>query len=194
MTQAESLATLEEELREVMQQIRDFVMKTDARLFTVRPDPMRWSAAECLSHLSITTAGFLPSIRKGIEDAKAKGSGSDREPAMDWLGAALRWFMEPPFRSKVKTSQPFVPKSVRAKADALAEFESTQGQLIELVRQSSGVDISGIKIRSAFDQRVRYNVFSAFRIIAAHERRHLWQARNVIAEIAEGMAQQVNPS
>ncbi len=183
MTQREVLTSLDEELQQVMQHARDFVAKTDGRVFTVRPDPLSWSAAECLSHLSITTGQFLPILSKAIDDAKAAGGESDRVPAMDWLGSALRWFMEPPFRSKVKTSQPFVPKSVRAKADALAEFEATQNQLIELVRRSGGLDLTSLKVKSAFDRRVHYNVYSAFRIVAAHERRHLWQAEKAVRDL-----------
>ncbi len=184
MTQRDVLTSLEDELQQALSHAREFVAKTDGRLFTVRPDPMRWSAAECISHLSITTGQFLPILSKAIDDAKATGNSSDRIPAMDWLGSALRWFMEPPFRSKVKTSQPFVPKSVRAKADALAEFEATQNQLIELVRRSAGLDLTPLKIQSAFDRRVHYNVYSAFRIIAAHERRHLWQAEQTVRDLA----------
>ena len=186
MTQGEVLTSLEDELQQVVNHAREFVTRTDGRLFTVRPDPMRWSAAECISHLSITTGQFLPILSKAIDDAKASGSSSDRIPAMDWLGSALRWFMEPPFRSKVKTSQPFVPKSVRAKADALAEFETTQTQLIDLVRRSAGLDLTNMKIKSAFDRRVHYNVYSAFRIVAAHERRHLWQAEQTVHDLIGG--------
>ncbi len=180
MTQSEVLSSLEDELQQVMHHARDFVTQTDGRFFTVRPDPLRWSAAECLSHLSITTSEFLPILGKAINDARATGVTSNSVPSMDWLGAALRWFMEPPFRSKVKTSQPFVPKSVRAKADALAEFEVTQNQLIELVHQAAGLDLTRLRIQSAFDRRVHYNVYSAFRIIASHERRHLWQAGQAV--------------
>ena len=34
--------------------------------------------------------------------------------------------------------------------------------------------------RVPFDSRVKYNVYSAFLIVAAHQRRHLWQAEQAI--------------
>jgi hypothetical protein len=40
-----------------------------------------------------------------------------------------------------------------------------------------------MKIISPFDRRVRYNVFSAFRIVVAHQRRHLWQAEQAVASL-----------
>jgi hypothetical protein len=42
---------------------------------------------------------------------------------------------------------------------------------------------------SPFDSRVRYNLFSAFRIIAAHQRRHLWQAEQAIGSLKDRMGQ-----
>ena len=33
---------------------------------------------------------------------------------------------------------------------------------------------------SPFDKRVKYNMYSAFRILIAHERRHLWQAEQAV--------------
>lgn len=185
MTQDQALAQVEAELTDATLRARKLVADTEGRLFTVRPDPMRWSAAECIAHLSITTREFIPALRESIAAAVRAGRNSDAVPTMDWLGSALRWFMEPPIRSKVKTAQPFVPKSVRAKAEALAEFESLQTELIDVIRFAKGIDLRKLKIRSAFDRRVRYNVYSAFRIIAAHERRHLWQAEKAICVLRE---------
>lgn len=171
------------ELDEATEQARRLVAETDARLFTVRPDAMRWSAAECLGHLSITTNEFLPILRSAIENGLNRNLRSAREPGMDTLGRVLRWFMEPPIRSKVKTTQPFVPRAIRAKAEALAEFEAAQRELVALVNAAKGLDVRKIKVRSAFDKRVSYNLYSAFRIIAAHERRHLWQAEQAVCAL-----------
>jgi hypothetical protein len=32
---------------------------------------------------------------------------------------------------------------------------------------------------------VRYNVYSAFRVVTAHERRHLWQARRAALAVRQ---------
>jgi hypothetical protein len=101
---------------------------------------------------------------------------------MDLLGRILRWFLEPPIRQRVKTTAPFVPKAVRTKADAFSEFAGLQEKLVELLRDARDTDL-GQKIVSPFDKRVRYNLYSAFRIMAAHERRHLWQAEQAVAQL-----------
>jgi DinB superfamily len=178
----DALQDVEQELEEAARRARALVDGTEARLFTVRPNPRSWSAAECLSHLSISTEMFLPVLKKAIEDARAKGTKSGA-PKMDLMGRVLRWFLEPPIRSRVKTTAPFVPRSVRAKSEALAEFATLQQQLKALLREMKDFDLSKMKIVSPFDKRVRYNVYSAYRIITAHQRRHLWQAEQAVASL-----------
>ena len=177
---ADPLDELEQELNEATRRAWALVQSTDGRLFTVRPQPGRWSAAECLAHLSLSTDLFLPVLRKAMSEPRSNAK--KKVPKMDLLGRILRWFLEPPIRQRVKTSAPFVPKAVRAKADAFGEFAALQEKLMDVLRDAREADLSR-KIVSPFDKRVKYNLYSAFRIIAAHERRHLWQAEQTVAEL-----------
>jgi hypothetical protein len=123
---------------------------------------------------------FLPIVRTAIDDARSRNLAANGDPSMDFLGSILRWFLEPPIRQRVKTSAPFVPKSTRAKAEAFGEFAALQTKLHDLLREARGLDLKKIKVVSPFDKRVRYNLYSAFRIIVAHQRRHLWQAARAV--------------
>jgi len=178
----EALEDVEKELNEATRRAWTLVQSTDGRLFTVRPRAMSWSAAECLAHLTLSTELFLPVLRKAIDASRAKSGKKGASPRMDVMGSLLRWFMEPPIRMRSKTTAPFVPKSVRAKADAFGEFASLQEKLIDLLRDARNADLRR-KLVSPFDKRVRYNIYSAFRIVAAHQRRHLWQAEQAIADL-----------
>lgn len=183
MTADDAVAGLEGEINEATDRARKLVENIDGRRFTVRPAPTRWSAAECLAHLSLATESFLPVLRKTIDEARTKSITSDKAPQMDIIGWILRWLMEPPARSRFKTRAPFVPRSTRAKAEALGEFTSLQARLLEMLHEARGLDFARMRLVSPFDQRVKYNLFSAFRIIAAHQRRHLWQAEQAVAEL-----------
>lgn len=175
-----AIERIETELDEAVARAKSLVDGTDGRFFTVRPHPGSWSAAECLSHLSISTEMFLPVLTAALEEARTKGWLTESEPKMDLLGRVLRWFLEPPIHQKVKTTAPFVPKAIRARADALREFTTLQQRLREILDASRGLDLRRVKIVSPFDKRVRYNVYSAFLIVTAHQRRHLWQAEQAI--------------
>lgn len=177
------LHDIQRELNEATARAWALVKSTDGRFFTVRPNSASWSAAECLSHLSISTEMFLPVLRNALEDARRRNVLARKRPRMDLLGRILRWFLEPPIRQRVKTAAPFVPRAVRAKAEAFGEFASLQEKLADLIRAAEGLDLMRIRVASPFDRRVRYNAYSAFRIIAAHQRRHLWQAEQAIAAL-----------
>src|SRR4051812_7465774 len=116
MAAVNPIADVEKELNEATHRAWTLVQSTDGRLFTVRPDPSSWSAAECLSHLSISSEMFLPVLTAALDDAKKRGlKVAKRAPKMDLIGRVLRWFLEPPIRQRLKTSARFVPRSVRAK-------------------------------------------------------------------------------
>ena len=173
----------EAELNEATVRARTLVDDTPARLFTVRPSLTQWSAAECVAHLSISTEMFLPVLRRAIDDTRQSGASAAEDPKMDVLGRILRWFLEPPVRSRMKTKPAFVPKSTRAKGEAFAEFGSAQTQLTALLRSSRDLPVGKVKVVSPFNKRVKYNVYSAFLIVAAHQRRHLWQAEQAVAAL-----------
>lgn len=180
----DTIEEVEKELNEATHRAWTLVQSTDGRLFTVRPNPSSWSAAECISHLSISTEMVLPLLQSAVDDARKRGvTATNRPPKMDLLGRVLRWFLEPPIRQRLKTSARFVPRSVRAKAEAFGEFAAFQSKLAELITSARGIDLNRVKVVSPFDKRIRYNLYSAFRILFAHQRRHLWQAEQAVAAL-----------
>lgn len=186
----ETIEDVEKELSEATQRAWTLVQSTDGRLFTVRPNTSSWSAAECLSHLSLSTEMFLPTLQQAIEDARRRGLLAKQKSGlkMDLIGRVLRWFLEPPIHQRLKTTARFVPRSVRAKAEAFGEFAALQSKLAEQLVAARDLDLSRIKIVSPFDKRVRYNLYSAFRILVAHQRRHLWQAEQAVAALRQSAA------
>ena len=67
----DAIGEVERELNEATRRAWTLVHSTDGRLFTVRPNPSSWSAAECISHLSISTEMFLP-VLKNASTTRAK--------------------------------------------------------------------------------------------------------------------------
>jgi hypothetical protein len=65
--------------------------------------------------------------------------------------------------------------------DNVIEILSRHDDIFRVRWTGSTTDLSVRKITSPFDSRVRYNVFSMFRILETHERRHLWQAEQAVS-------------
>jgi len=146
-----------------------------------RPGRDRWSCLECIVHLNLTNGAMLPGIQEAIEGAPeaADGNSSFR---MDLAGRLLAWSLEPPARIKMKTSALAQPANAEDWHAVLAEFEKQHQELMALLDNATGKDICSRKIKSPF-ANLHYNAFSAFRIINAHDRRHIAQARNALGSV-----------
>jgi hypothetical protein len=141
----------------------------------------RWSVAEHLAHLNLTSEAFLPLIDNGLLEAGQLG-GEVRRYRQDLMGWLLSLVVGPQKRifglriMSVRTSPRFVPHDVRPFPEVLAAFDRLQGRLVSLVRAADGLPIDQIYVESPFDGRVRYNVYSAFIIIPRHQLRHVVHA------------------
>ncbi|MFN0170131.1 MAG: DinB family protein [Bryobacteraceae bacterium] len=138
-----------------------------------RPWPDRWSIAENLQHLDLTSKAYFPILDEAAARGLREADYGNRPFRLDFWGFALKWYLEPPSRMKAKTTKPFEPPN---SAGALEAFLRSQAQIGQRFESLKGLAIDKIKIRSPFAEQVRYSVWSALNLIVAHERRHLWQA------------------
>jgi hypothetical protein len=77
------------------------------------------------------------------------------------------------------TTAPFVPSGVGPRDAVVGEFVVLQEELVHRVEQASGLDLNRLRVPSPFNPRFKYNLYSCFAVLMAHERRHLWQAERV---------------
>ncbi len=143
------------------------------------PGPDQWSVAECLAHLSLTTETYLPALDAAYEKAREDGLFGEGPFGMDIMGRMLRWFLEPPPKFRFKTTAEFQPLKAEPVGGVLPTFLRLQASLLASIQQANGLALDKIKITSPFDRRVRYNLLSCFKILCAHQRRHLRQAEQV---------------
>ena len=144
-----------------------------------RPQPDRWSPVECVSHLTLTNQHYPPLIRGALEQA----SPGDGPYGMDFRGRFLRWILEPPYRSGVKTMPSMEPPAGESPEQVLAAFLASQEVILKLLEAARGKALEKTTITSPFSKRMRYNAYSCFLVLAAHERRHLWQAEQALAQM-----------
>jgi hypothetical protein len=83
---------------------------------------------------------------------------------------------------KAATREGFVP-AVGDPAAVLPEFERWQERLERALDQARGKALDQVQIQSPFEARIHYSAWAAFNILLAHQRRHLWQADNVLSRL-----------
>jgi hypothetical protein len=136
--------------------------------FAWSPSPDVWSVAQCIEHLNVTARAYLPSLDEGIASAIRSGVYGTGPFTYNVLGRLMVRSMEPPpfwrFKAPVVFAPPATPQTQRTRSEIMAGFRGYQVQYIDRLRQANGVDLG-----------------SGFALQIAHERRHLWQARQLMA-------------
>ncbi|MEW6319477.1 MAG: DinB family protein [Acidobacteriota bacterium] len=146
-----------------------------------RPAPGAWSVAECLDHLATANRVYLAAMDPPAARALAAGR-ARRGPARP--GVIGRWFvrsLEPPPRRIYRSKAPRLirPRQAPPLADAVDAFFASQEAVRRFIRSYATLDLSRIRFPNPFVPGVRFRLATGLHVIAAHDRRHLWQARRV---------------
>jgi len=173
------LQSIAAEFRAATDRMHKLVATVPEQLWARRANAERWSVAECVSHLNLTSAAYLPLLDDALARAGAIPATAPRRYRRDPVGWLLWRTMGPPVRFKTKTSAPFLPSTVRSVSGLIQEFERLQQEQLRRVEQSDGLPLDRVRVVSPFDARVKYNLYSCLSILPRHEHRHLWQAEQV---------------
>ncbi len=143
------------------------------------PVSSRWSIAQCLVHLVIVGGKYLPILDETIENARADRLLS-RGPFR--YGFIERWFVrstEPPPGIRLRTPPAARPPDDQPLPGVIASFLTMQDEIRKRIRAANGVDLARAKVTSPFIRSLKMGLGPCFEFLAAHERRHLWQAWQV---------------
>jgi hypothetical protein len=147
--------------------------------FMWRPSPNAWSVAECLEHLNATARAYLPALDEAIADSIRRGVYGEGPFLYNVIGRLYTRFIEPPVRWRMQAAPQVYPGAGRSRREILAAFRAYQVQYIDRLRQSNGIDLARARVRSPALSWLRIPLGSGFAVMAAHERRHLWQIRKI---------------
>lgn len=158
----------------------------DDRRFNWRPDPTSWSVGQCLEHLVRANRCYLDALEDAARAGQLSEGKCDPKPLEP--GRLGSWFLrqlEPPVERRFTAPKKAVPPSLVTREATLVAFAGEQQRAIELVRDTACLDCNSVRFRNPFAYGLRvFNLATGLLVLAAHERRHLWQARNVLAHPA----------
>lgn len=147
--------------------------------FNWRPGPHSWSMAECLLHLNIVGERYAHVLEQVLEKARTQGRAGQGPFGYGWLGKWILGNTEPPPKRTFKAPRSFTPAYGQPLTAVMPTFMHLQDQLARRIEQADGLDLAHIKVPAPGMGPLRFNLYLTFAWIAAHERRHLWQARQV---------------
>lgn len=177
---------LAEEVAECRQRAEAVVHGLTAAQLTQRPDPAKWSIAECLTHLNLSAAAMQRFIAKAIENGRREkrlGSGPFKLGAR---GRLLIWIAEPPPKFRLRAPKAVAPASSMPQPEqVLAGFMKAQDEWQRLCQATEGLDMARINVGPVLSP-FRCRLSASFSWMMAHQRRHLLQAENVKRQVLSG--------
>ena len=178
--------TLNPDLERLLYQVKVVRMEAEGLLhglndeqFNWQPEPGRWSMAQCFDHLNVTNGRMIGNLEASIREGRQSNRVSDGPYAYGFFG---RWFlqlMQPPVKRRFKAPEVFQPAQRKTVAEIMPDWERTHDRVDELLEDSRGLDLARIKVQSPAAKWLKYSLGIGFWIQTAHDRRHLWQARQV---------------
>ena len=184
-TRKQLSAPLDEYVRQfedLARDAHDLTASLSAEQFNWSPEAGRWSIAQCLDHLNAVAKPYAEALTRGIAEAKSRGQAAGPGVSYSWLERWMIRSLEPPPGRRLPAPKMFAPA---ASADhyqvdgVVSEFTTIRAGLIELLELANAVDVGRAKITSPVTRFLRLRIGAAFAFLAAHDRRHIWQARQV---------------
>lgn len=173
------LDALDREFRSAERRLLAIQARIPAAQWTFRPSPSRWSVGDCVAHLNLTSEGYRPILAQALSRASSLGKVAPHRLRMDPLGWLLWKSMPPPVRTRSKTIPAFSPQGGASPETLVATFLALQQETLGFLQASDGLPIHKVRVASPFNERIHYNLYACFAILAAHQHRHLWQAEQL---------------
>ena len=139
-----------------------------------------WSLAQCLDHMATTNMAYLLPLKTAASTARP-GHVPYR------TGRLLsRYFLsktEPPVVMQIKAPQKIQPTAKISVAEALAKFQRSNDAIRQFASDTAGLNLCRVRFKNPFIPiLMNFTVASGLLIIAAHNRRHLWQMEQVLKQ------------
>lgn len=146
-----------------------------------RPAPGRWTIAQNLAHLNREGAEQLAVVRRLVDRGRAEGAYAEGPFAYGGWGEWLVRTMEPPSSTRLHALPRHAPPRDPSAADEGARFLAMKDDLLAAIADAEGLDLA--RLRAPLPWLPSWMPSLALgqwlALVAAHERRHLWQIENV---------------
>ena len=181
MSHQDGIGALEQAFNAAEQDARALVAGLTEEQGTWRPEASSWSVAECLDHIATGNRVYLRAMERVAARALSQGRYRRRIARPGLIGGWFVRSLEPPVKPRLRMK---APKQIRPRAspslhDAFEQFVASQNEVLAFLRKYAVIDLTGVLFPNPFVRGVRFSLATGLHVLAAHERRHLWQAWRV---------------
>lgn len=156
---------------------------TDQEFFWQPDEGRRWSIALCLDHLTVANWVYGGAIQEAVARAGAAGSLRSGPATPGYFGRKFVALLEPPVRRRTSAPARIRPRPVTNRSDILRAYHEAHDAIRRSIVDAAAIDVNRTTFSNPFLRWIRVRVSTGFHVIAAHDRRHLWQAAQVENEL-----------
>jgi hypothetical protein len=155
-----------------------------------RPESGSWSIGQCLDHLAKTNVVYTAAMRESVAKASEKLNAGDRSwerkgPVQPgWAGLWFLRQLEPPVRVRMPSARFAEPLESFRSTEVMDAYVRSHEPVRALLREARGLDLNRLRFRNPMSRLIRWTVGTGLLIIPAHDRRHIWQMKQVRANSA----------
>ena len=173
------LEAYQQQFQEAGEQAKGLTEGLNESQFTWRPGLREWSIQECLAHLVMVGQHVIKLLETSIREARARGLTGNPPFRYGWIERTIVRQTEPSTRRRFSAPKRFQPLHGQPVTAILPTFLHVQGQFVRLAQQAEGLDLARVKVATPITRLLKFSLGTTFAQQAAHERRHLEQARRV---------------
>ena len=145
-----------------------------------KPNADQWSVAQCFEHLIVINTGNFPRLKK-IARGEYQPSLKERLPLLPrFFGSMILKAVQPKAKRKFKADPRFEPASSAIGVDIIAKFKAHQEEVIDYMKITKRLNLRKVIITSPVASFATYSLLDAYKILVAHERRHMAQATRLM--------------
>jgi hypothetical protein len=175
-----SLAEVSAGLGDVAREARAAFGHLSARQLNWRPDATRWSVAQCLDHLITANRLIFEAAEAAVTGARPRTVWQRLPILPGILGRMLIRSQSPAGVRKFTAPLRAQPGISAIAADIVQRFVEQHGRAVARVRELDDRRAARAIMTSPFIPVVTYSVLDGWRLVLAHDWRHLAQARRVM--------------
>jgi hypothetical protein len=167
------LADSDRHASEVVQTLSD-------RQMNWRPSDTEWSIAQCLDHLAKSNEVYAAALQRAIGKPRHEAITTPLVLRPGVVGHMFIRTLEPPPARKLRAPKMILPCDRIDKDEVLRKFLASEDAIRVVIRNGGALDLNRIRFKNPFFWFLRFTVGTGLLIIAAHNRRHFWQAQALL--------------
>ena len=145
-----------------------------------KPAEKSWSVGQCLDHLILTNEQFYPEFDKLAAGTRKNTFWQNYSPLTGFFGRFLIKAVTEDSKKSKAPSKSIVPPSALP-ANIVVKFEKNIAEVNERIQACAGADRQKTVVTSPFLAVMTYKLDDAYTVLVEHTKRHIRQAKRVMA-------------